>query len=598
MTAAIAMHVGAWLLTYALHSTLLLGAAWAITRAPRVEHGVREIVWKVALVGGLVTATLQGALAWRPAGSVSLAPRQVVEVTTTASLASTPELGHEAALAPHDEPDAPASSPATADGSGFAAPSSDVTLRWLAWLWLALAVPLVLVFVGRRLVLTGRIGDRRAVDDRAVLSVLDALRASGEVSAPIHLTASQAISSPVALGASEICLPATALHDLDTEQLRAMLAHELAHLVRRDPTWLVIACVVERALFFQPLNRLAQREILLSAEYLADEWAARRAGGIPLAKALVKVAEWIQASPLGVPVAGFAEERSQLSVRVTRLLDRAAWAAPKSRWRVAMLAVTVVAVMAVVVPGISAAAIESEPSAVGAPAAADAPGVAGWRDTSIVTALIERLRDEDAEVRRATADALGRVLDQRAIAPLVVALRDDDEEVRLAALHALSHFERGVPAPPIRALLASPIADVRATAVQMLGEMRDRASLPDITRLVVDADEDVRSAALEALDEMNAPISEGLVSRVLEDRSPDLRQRGLSIAGERRMETLVPLVISMLEDPSADVREQAAEALTEIKSEAAHRALRNAITHRDARVRRIAVSYLGDEIDR
>ena len=75
--------------------------------------------------------------------------------------------------------------------------------------------------------------------------------------------------------------------------------------MRNDPFWLVLACVIERALFFQPLNRIARAGLLHSAEYLADEWAARRAGGVPLAKALVKVAEWIQASPLGVPVAGY-----------------------------------------------------------------------------------------------------------------------------------------------------------------------------------------------------------------------------------------------------------------------------------------------------
>ena len=97
-----------------------------------------------------------------------------------------------------------------------------------------------------------------------------------------------------------------------------MLAHELAHLVRRDPQWLVLACLVERAFFFQPLNRLASRGIMESAEYLADDWAAHRSGHVPLARCLVKVAEWIQASPLGVPMAGMAEERSHLSARVAR----------------------------------------------------------------------------------------------------------------------------------------------------------------------------------------------------------------------------------------------------------------------------------------
>src|SRR5262249_45082714 len=57
----------AWLSTYALHSTLLLGAAWAASgwlrrRSPRLE----EAAWRGALVGSLVTASLQLAAGWHP----------------------------------------------------------------------------------------------------------------------------------------------------------------------------------------------------------------------------------------------------------------------------------------------------------------------------------------------------------------------------------------------------------------------------------------------------------------------------------------------------------------------------------------------------
>ncbi|HEV8196435.1 MAG TPA: hypothetical protein VGP87_07325, partial [Gemmatimonadales bacterium] len=50
-----------WLLTYLLHSTLLLVAAWIV--APRFRsHRVREMLWKTALFGGFVTATGQSLL--------------------------------------------------------------------------------------------------------------------------------------------------------------------------------------------------------------------------------------------------------------------------------------------------------------------------------------------------------------------------------------------------------------------------------------------------------------------------------------------------------------------------------------------------------
>ena len=46
----------AWIVTYAIHSTLILGAAYWVTRRLSVSSArLRERVWKLALVGALVT---------------------------------------------------------------------------------------------------------------------------------------------------------------------------------------------------------------------------------------------------------------------------------------------------------------------------------------------------------------------------------------------------------------------------------------------------------------------------------------------------------------------------------------------------------------
>jgi len=665
----------AWLLTYAVHSTVLLGMAWLVLRVLRSDHAVADTLWKVALVGGLVTASLQTALDLRPAGSVSLVRTEATTTTAPGPLtASDPDR-----LVNTDN--GAALDRGVALDSG-AQPAPAWRLPSLAGVlaagWLLVAFAMVCWYLGRRLVLVGRLGDRRTVVEGELPALLTQLCQEAGVTRRITLTSSTAISSPVALGRGEICLPAAVQSELDGDQQRAMLAHELAHLVRRDPQWLAFACLMERAFFFQPLNRLARRRMQQSAEYLADEWAAVRYGGVPLARCLVKVAEWIQASPLGVPVAGMAEERSQLASRVTRLLESSGLVSPAPRRSVAFLSAGAVVAMVLFAPGVMGRPVEVvDPSlevlgnngvtnadllldeGSGLPTSGD-KGPKGGKgpknlpvadpatapdaepvvfdmdtergksmtaaDTAVVRALIARLRDEDAEVRRAAAHALGRIGNPIAIASLVTALDDNEPEVQSAALDALSNFERGVPAAPIRRMLLNPDSDIRHSALHILAQLRDRESLNTIASLVRDNDADVRQTALQALGEIGDPsvtaaivgaladvdanvresalealsevggtVPEAAMLKALRDVDADVRDAAIHLVEERRMVTMVPELIRMLDDTAAEIRECAAEALTQLRTEQSHAALKAAINHRDPAVRRVAVEYFGEE---
>src|SRR5437868_9627163 len=74
---AVILAAVAWLLTYLLHSTLLLIGAFALAGLGIVRsHAGRDTLWKVALVGGIVTATAQIVLRLQPAaGHLALAAR-------------------------------------------------------------------------------------------------------------------------------------------------------------------------------------------------------------------------------------------------------------------------------------------------------------------------------------------------------------------------------------------------------------------------------------------------------------------------------------------------------------------------------------------
>ena len=98
---------------------------------------------------------------------------------------------------------------------------------------------------------------------------------------------------PLALAGRHIVLPDRFLEELDPEQQRAALAHEMAHVARRDPEWRIAVEILERALFFQPLNRLARARLCDAAEFLCDEWAVQQTQSpLAMARCLSVVASW------------------------------------------------------------------------------------------------------------------------------------------------------------------------------------------------------------------------------------------------------------------------------------------------------------------
>jgi HEAT repeat protein/beta-lactamase regulating signal transducer with metallopeptidase domain len=651
----------AWLLTYLIHSTALLGIAWLVTRGRRLEPAASDLLWKVALLAPLVTGTIQSRLELSTPAAVRLPP-PVATVPQTDPVSGPAAAADQAPLTPGLRP-----------GSVNPEPSRLPSLPLVAVaLWGMIALASSLYYVARRLILIGRLADRRAVSDGPLAATLAELRLTTGYRRRVYLTMARTISSPVALGLSEICVPELALSELGMEQQRSMLAHELAHLARRDSLWLAGASLIERFFFFQPLNRLARRELETTAEYLSDEWAMQKTGSaVSLAKCLATVAEWIQASPLGVPVAGLAERRSLLVSRISRLLEGRRVAGPASRlaWAGAALVGVVVTIAAAprVSQGVAVVTAPVDKTTVGettqSPSPSPSPSesakrpVTATQDTGVVNALIARLKDENAGVRRAAAQSLGRLGDVRAVAPLIAVLADSNAEVRATAidaladfedpravapivamlkdpvtevkhnaLNALSHWDQGVPTAPVIALLDDPDADVRHEAVhllshlearsagsaiarlihdpsadvrqavvQALGNLNEQGSAAAVTEALSDPNPDVRHEALNALNDLKAPIAEATLLKLMTDANADVRQAAAHLAGDRSVIGAIPSLRRLIDDPNSDVRETATEALGNIADPAARQALRAALQSPDPKVRRAAAEALGQD---
>jgi HEAT repeat protein/beta-lactamase regulating signal transducer with metallopeptidase domain len=347
--------VMSWLLTYSIHSTILLTAAAVIAWRFSDQHAWLDAIWKAALIGPLVTASLNvDAIAmggrWVMPGVSTVsgeAARARYQSTETAASAETGD--EDATFTPSSERAVILAQPIPLDnGRSSAWPS--VLRAWpsiavTAW---ALIAGVGLAQYGMKLIHFYRaVGAGRSVKAPTLLHSLDELTASIR-DRRIRLTTSGVCAVPLALAGRHIVLPERFLEELDADQQRAALAHEMAHVIRRDPAWRIVAAIVERAFFFQPLNRVARRRITESAEFLCDRWAVEQTGApVALARCLSMVASW--ASPANdesaVGVNAMARSDSAMVRRVTQILSEPAPVTRRSRapWLVIPLAMVTVA---------------------------------------------------------------------------------------------------------------------------------------------------------------------------------------------------------------------------------------------------------------
>jgi beta-lactamase regulating signal transducer with metallopeptidase domain len=106
------------------------------------------------------------------------------------------------------------------------------------------------------------------------------LRSQMSVARPVDVRSSTHAAVPMLLGLWRpvILLPAGTAHSLPASQLRAVLAHELAHVRRRDYAVNLVQLAADALLFHHPGARWLSGYIRAEREYCCDDVAVRMGG--------------------------------------------------------------------------------------------------------------------------------------------------------------------------------------------------------------------------------------------------------------------------------------------------------------------------------
>ena len=127
-----------------------------------------------------------------------------------------------------------------------------------------------------------------------------------------------------------------------------------------------------------------------------------------------------------------------------------------------------------------------------------------------VKGLIKALRNKDSGVRKAAAEALGKIGDQRAVEPLIEALRDEYWRVRIAVAYVLSKIGDQRAVEPLIQALRDEYWDVREAAAKALEKIEPewyktevaKKQVPEFINALRHWDPDVRRAAAKALEKI------------------------------------------------------------------------------------------------
>lgn len=165
----------------------------------------------------------------------------------------------------------------------------------------------------------------RPLEDEHILALVEQLRKSIGIAQRIRVAVSQHISVPGVLGCvwPTLLLPVSMVSGVPADDLRAILAHELAHVRRYD--YLVNFCqmMIEAILFFNPAAWWISKQVRFEREACCDKAGVAATGQrIRYAEVLADWAQRLKSTNVAAPAIGFgkADDSGGMLERVRRIV--------------------------------------------------------------------------------------------------------------------------------------------------------------------------------------------------------------------------------------------------------------------------------------
>jgi TonB family protein len=300
----------------------------AITQA--LSAALLDFVWQGLLAAFLLWAALFVMKNRSPgarylASCVALAAMAMLPVVTACLIYAAPAASQARAAWVAAAPETMRAAMPPVAGSGFDWAGAWVKrlAHWALPIWSlgVLLFSLRLVWASRQICALRR---RAKPAEAAVLAIMARVRERIKLARPVRVLVSAAADCPSVVGwiRPVVLLPAATVLGLTPQQLEAVLAHELAHILRYDYLVNMLQTTVETLLFYHPAVWWASARIRQERELCCDDLAVDSCGdALCYARALTRLERLRVTTPrLALGSAG-----GPLLYRIQRLAGQAGW---------------------------------------------------------------------------------------------------------------------------------------------------------------------------------------------------------------------------------------------------------------------------------